>query len=246
MVVVRNPVVAVDTLEQAAPHLASHGLVVLPGVLDRRACETWAAAVLAARADWTQDFDGEQFSLGRAFYTHLETDRADRYFADATASDARVERYAPGLQAAMRSLLASATGGRVLARPGWCSAGVHVFPARGLLAERGGVVHFDTEGLAEPHVACRARAVSLVAMLQPPARGGGLRVWPLLYAGHDEVDDAMPSQEGDVTVVLETGDAVAFDSYRLHQIQSFEGSRDRISATLHGAEIDRDLWESWF
>ena len=174
MVEMTHLTVEIQTLGKAPSRLASQGLVVLPGVFDRRTCATWTAAVLAARSDWTQDFGGEQFSLGRAFYTHLETDRASRYFADAAASDARVERHAPGLQAAMRSLLARTTAGRALARPGWCGAGVHLFPAGGPLAERGGVVHFDTEGLAEHHVARRARAVSLVAMLQPPAGGGGL------------------------------------------------------------------------
>jgi hypothetical protein len=246
MAAVTTNVPEAGTLQGAAAELASHGVVVVRGALDPAACGRWTEAVLAARAEWTRDFDGEQFSLGRAFYTHLETDRAGRYFEDAAASDARVERHAVGLQAVMRALLASVTGGRVAGRPGWCGAGVHVFPAGGVLAERGGVVHFDTEGLAEPHVARRGRALSLVAMLQRPERGGGLRVWPALYAGRDEVDEAVLRQGGDTTLLLRAGDAVAFDSYRLHQIQPFEGSLDRISATLHGAEIDRDLWESWF
>jgi len=236
----------IETLDGAAGGLVSHGVVVVRRALDPAVCARWTAAVLAARGDWTQDFGGEQFSLGRAFYTHLETDRAGRYFEDAAASDQRVEEHAPGLQAAMRGLLAGASGGRVVGRPGWCGAGVHVFPAGGVLAGRGGVVHFDHEGLAEPHVARRGRALSLVAMLQPPARGGGLRVWPVLYEGCDEVDEAVLQQQGDTTVLLRAGDVVVFDSYRLHQIQPFEGPLDRISATLHGAEIDRDLWESWF
>ena len=85
----------------------------------------------------------------------------------------------------------------------------------------------------------------LVAMLSPPPRGGGLRLWPLLYAGSDHVDDeALPA--GDAVVDYRAGDAVLFDSYRLHQILPFDGEGPRLSATLHGAEIDRGLWESWF
>lgn len=240
------PVAEVEALERAGGPLAAEGLVVVRRALDASTCQRWTRAVLAARAEWTQDFGGEQFSLGRAFYTHLETDLTRRYFEDAAASDARVERHAPGLQAAMRGLLAGVAGGRVAARPGWCGAGVHVFPAGGVLAEHGGVVHFDTEGLAEAHVARRARALSLVAMLQSPERGGGLRLWPVLYAGRDEADDAVFRQGGDTTVLLRAGDLAVFDSYRLHQIQPFEGALDRVSATLHGAEIDRGLWESWF
>jgi hypothetical protein len=221
------------------------------GVLVRRAvagdrCGRWAAGVLAAREEWTHDFGGEQFSLGRAFYTHLETERTGEYFDDAAASDARVERHAPGLQAAMGDLLADAVGGKVTPRLGWCGAGVHVFPARGHLARRGGVVHFDTEGLAAGHLAKRLPALSLVLMLQPPASGGGLRLWPATYAGRDEVDDATVRAGGDVLVDYGVGDVVVFDSYRCHQIQPFEGTLDRVSSTLHAAEIDRGLWESWF
>jgi hypothetical protein len=82
-------------------------------------------------------------------------------------------------------------------------------------------------------------------MLQPPRSGGGLRVWDLAYDGRDDVDDEdldAPS----ATVLYETGDVVVIDSYRLHQIQPFGGERDRISATIHLAEIDEGHWDSWF
>ena len=226
--------------------LGSHLGVLVRAALPGDLCRRWAQGVLAAREEWTPDFGGEQFSLGRAFYTHLETDRAGEYFEDAAASDARVERHAPGLQSAMRALLTDAVGGRVTPREGWCGAGVHVFPAGGPLAKRGGVVHFDTEGLAAAHIAKRTPALSLVLMLQPPSSGGGLRLWPERYSGRDEVDDATVNAGGDATVEYEAGDVVVFDSYRCHQIQGFAGKKDRISSTLHAIEIDRGLWESWF
>ena len=43
-----------------------------------------------------------------------------------------------------------------------------------------------------------------------------------------------------------TGDVVLIDSYTLHQIQPFAGSRERISATVHAAQVDTGLWECWF
>ena len=220
--------------------------VMVRGAVPGAVCRRWAEGVLAARAEWTHDFDGEQFSLGRAFYTHLETDRTGEYFEDAADSDARVERHAPGLQAAMRAMMGEAVGGRVVPRPGWCGAGVHVFPAGGHVATRGGVIHFDTEGLAAEHMARRAPALSLVVMLQAPESEGGLRLWPAVYAGSDAVEEAVLAAGGDVTVGYEAGDAVLFDSYRCHQIQAFGGAAERISTTLHAAEIDRGLWESWF
>jgi hypothetical protein len=83
-------------------------------------------------------------------------------------------------------------------------------------------------------------------MLQAPARGGGLRLWPARYAGRDDVDDATLGAGGDVTVEYGAGDLLLVDSYRCHQIQPFDGARDRVSATLHAAAIDRGLWETWF
>jgi hypothetical protein len=241
----------VDVAETEAVHrayelLASHLAVHVRGALDLDLVARWVAGVLAADGEWTADFGGEQFSLGRAFYTHLETDRTKLYFEDKGGSDARVERHAPGLQAAMRELFALAVSGRAVARPDWCSAGVHVFPLGGPVASRGGVVHFDTEGLAEAHITQRARALSLVAMLQPPSTGGGLRLWPLLFEGSHALDDRVMTMAGDAIVTSAAGDAVLFDSYRLHQILPFGGPLPRISATLHGAEVLPGVWETWF
>jgi hypothetical protein len=209
-------------------------------------CASWARGVLAAREDWTTDFDGEQFSLGRAFYTHLETDRTGDYFDNVRASDARVEKHAPGLQSTVRRALADAVEGTVVGRNGWCGAGVHIFLADSPLAREGGVVHFDTEGLTEAQLADRAPALSAVLMLQPPVRGGGLRLWPILYDSEDHPPEDALEAGGDLIVEYRVGDLVIFDSYRCHQIQSFEGQRERVSATLHVARIDDGLWESWF
>jgi len=214
---------------------------------DAATCARWCEGVYAAKDEWTHDFDGEQFSLGRAFYTHLEEGRSKAYFEDVAASDARVEKHVPGLQAAMRDLVARATGARVVARRGWCGPGVHVFPPAAPVAQRGGVVHFDTEGLAARHVAAQRPAITVVAMLQTPenADEGGLKVWDVLYTGEDEATGeelARPS----ALVTYALGDVVLIDSYRLHQIQPFTGARERISATVHAAQVDAGLWETWF
>jgi hypothetical protein len=239
-------VTVVRNVSGACSQLGSALAVLVRDAVPADLCARWARGVLAARDEWTEDFEGEQFCLGRAFYTHLETDRTDDYFDDVHESDARVERHAPGLQATLRSLVAEAVGGNVVQREGWCGGGVHVFPVGSPVASDGGVVHFDTEGLADEHVARRAPAISLVVMIQPPARGGGLRLWPLLYEGRDHPGDTALAAGGDALVEYRAGDLLLFDSYRCHQIQSFEGPHDRISATLHAAEIDRELWESWF
>lgn len=219
--------------------------LLLPRFFSIAQCERWVRGVYDGRDEWTEDFGGEQFCLGRAFYTHLEEDRSDDYFADPDASDAVVERWAPGLQSAMRALVVRVTNGRVVQRRGWCGPGVHVFPPGEPVAERGGVCHYDTEGLTEEHVARRRAAITIVAMFQPPATGGGLKVWDVEFCGSDHATDAELAAPSELFTYA-AGDVLVIDSYRLHQIQPFGGDRERISATIHAAEIDPGLWETWF
>lgn len=216
----------------------------VPGFLPEARAAAYARRVYAGRPFWTSAFDGDQFSLGRAFYTHLEQGKSREYFAEAAASNAHVERLLPGLTALLVDAIGALTGGPAAPRPGWCGPGVHVFPAGGWLAQRGGDIHYDTEGLAARHAARREPALTLVLMLQPPERGGELKVWATSYEGSDDVDDealARPS----ALVPYGAGDLVIIDSYRLHQIQPFGGERDRVSATAHGARVG-GAWQVWF
>jgi hypothetical protein len=213
------------------------------GVLTRAECDRWVRAVYAARPAWTPCFEGVQFTLGRAYYTHLEEDRADEYFAMTRASDLLVERALPGLQARMGTILARVVAAPVAPRPGFCGPGVHIFPAGEWLSKNGGDIHFDTEGLSEEQLAARLPALSPILMLQPPLEGGGLRVWDALWEGHDDVTAA--AQAPSALVEYGAGDLVVIDSYRLHQIQAFCGERDRISITAHLASVE-GRWLAWF
>lgn len=232
----------------AARAIAGASAVAAIGV---RSCITpalaaeWAASVARARAEWTSDFDGAQFTLGRAFYTHYETDRSDEYFDDAEASDARVERHLPGMQQRMRDLVSAITGTTARARRDWCGPGVHVFPAHGEVATKGGAIHFDTEGLSDRHARDKRPALTVVLMLQEPEVGGGLKLWDVRFRGRDE-PNAAEIAAPHVVARYGVGGALVIDSYRLHQIQPFEGDRDRISITVHAAEIDDGVWETWF
>jgi hypothetical protein len=219
--------------------------VLLRGAAPGAEAAAQAARVLAARDRWTSDFGEEQFALGRAFYTHLETGRAKEYFAGAAASDAVVEAVLPGMQSRALELLARLLGGPVRRRPGFCGPGVHVFPAGGKVARVGGVVHYDLEGLTEHQKAAGHKAVTLVWMLQPAAWGGGLRLWDLLFEGRPD-SEADPAGCAQATVRSAAGDAVLIDSRRLHQIRPFRGHADRVSITVHGLEVDRGMWEAWF
>ena len=228
------------------------------GVVAPAECQSLTQAVYAARSSWTENFDGIQFSLGRAWYVHLEQEQEDDYFEDAAASIARVEQAVPGLHARMAALVARLVGGVVVQRPGWCGTGVHIFPAGGYCAAHGGDVHFDVEGLSDDQLADRAPALTCVLMLQPAESGGALRVWERTYEGEAELRaDQIPAR-GELCL-YEAGDLVVIDSWRLHQIMPFTGTRDRISATLHAVYVedpdsapdDEDgsstgRWEVWF
>jgi hypothetical protein len=225
---------------------AQEGLVLgLTRVLEPGRAADWARRVTDARADWTSDFGGSQFALGRPFYTHLESDRADLYFREVVRSDARVERVLPGMQGRMRDVFATLVGGTVRQRPGFSGAGVHVFEPGSPVARRGGTIHFDVEGLSPLHVARRARVFSLVVMLQPASWGGGLAVFDALFEGSE---DPSPAALASRRVVLGygAGDGVLLSSRRLHQIRPFRGTSPRISITLHGVEVDRGVFETWF
>lgn len=222
------------------------GALGVRGALAEREASRLAARVLVERAAWTSDFGGEQFALGRAFYTHLETGAASTYFEEAAASDAIVEAVVPGMQRTTVALLAALVGAEVRQRSGFAGPGIHVFPAREKVAREGGVVHFDLEGLTEHHLERSARAVTLVVMLQPPSSGGGLRLWPIV---HDGTPDTELDLDGVASTVVRSGagDALLIDSRRLHQIEPFGGDRDRVSITVHAVEVDRGrCWEAWF
>lgn len=229
----------------SAALLARAWAISLRAHIDAREAERWVEGVLSAKAHWTADFGGEQYSLGRAFYAHFEEGRSRDYFAMARESDTLVERFAPGLQARMIDLVADATGGTVRPRRGWCGPGVHIFPAEEKVAREGGVKHFDTEGVPSFARERRSRALSIVLMLQNGESGGGLRLWEATYSGEDHPSDAQLVRES-ALVDYEAGDAVLFDSYRLHQIQPFTGKKARISATVHALEIAPNVWETWF
>ena len=215
-----------------------------PGALGDETCADWVERVYGARGDWIANFGGQQFTLGRAWYTHFEEGREQEYFSKAVVSDATMRRAVPGLQERMLALVARLVDARVVLREGWCGPGVHIFPAGGEVARRGGEVHFDTEGLLERQIERRQPAFTFVVMLQRPEVGGGLRVWDRTYEG----DDCPPKPGPSVPVArveYELGELVVIDSYRLHQILPFHGAADRITATVH-AVCEAGVWEAWF
>jgi hypothetical protein len=239
----RLPAAALRSRHQPNAPLAQGRLaLVVSRVFSEEACAKIAANVDTASTELTPNFDGVQHTLGLAYYTHLEEDRVDEYFAGAERSRALVERVAPGMSARLLALASEVVQAEVVQRERWCGPGIHVFPAQGWVAERGGDVHFDLEGIDEAQLATRTPVLSLVLGLRAPERGGGLRLWSRTWA--DGVEEAA---DGEPTVVpVVAGDVVVFDSYRLHQIEPFEGGVDRLTATVHVLRRPDGVWEAWF
>lgn len=236
------PVVA--GVDEAAEAFGRVGVVSIPGAMPPSEATAFAARVLAARDAWTPAFGEEQWSLGRAFYTHLEEGLDGDYFRLAAASDAEVERRAPGLQRAVLALASRALGAPVHRRPGFCGPGVHVFLDGDPVAARGGVVHFDTEGLTPAQLSARTPAATLVLMLRPADEDGGTTVWSVGYEGRDHPTPGELAAPA-TTLRYGCGDAALIDAYRLHQIRPFAGG-PRISATAHLARRPDGAWECWF
>jgi hypothetical protein len=223
--------------------IREHLGVQFEGVLTRRECAAYARGVYAGRSAWIPNFDGVQFTLGRAWYVHLETDREDEYFENVAASDAAVERFVPGLADRLLAMLRLCLGAEVERRAGFCGPGVHVFPAGEYVSRHGGDVHWDVEGLTDEQVEAHAEAVTAILMLQPAAQGGGLRVWDKRY--EDEDTEEEPGSAESEVIVYGAGDLVLIDSYRLHQIGASSGPLDRISATAHTVCVE-GRWQAWF
>lgn len=229
-----------ERLERLGEARAVH----LPAVITQEQAAVWTEAVFAARDVWSSDFGGDQFALGHAWYTHLETSRVRQYFRDAAKADQRVERALPGMQQMVRTLIAAFTEGTAAPRPGFCGAGVHVFLPRCPVAQKGGSIHFDLEGLRTDQE-LTSRALSFVLMLQPAEQGGGLRLWNARYAGNVHPSPSMRKAAYE-TVSYGVGDAVLFESQRLHQIEPFGGETPRVSITAHALERTPSQWEVWF
>jgi hypothetical protein len=228
----------------ALPALASSVCVRMKDAISDAERARFLAGVYAGKAEWTSNFEGIQFTLGRAWYTHLETDLTEQYFANAVQSDVIVEKHCPGLQARMLDLVSRFVGAQVVRREGYCGAGVHVFPAGGYCADHGGDVHFDTEGLTRSQLRARMPALSFILMLQPAKKGGGLAVWDVKWEGSDDVTDAMLSRPN-ANIDYAPCELAVIDSYNLHQIQAFAGDVDRVSATVHALK-NGERWEAWF
>ena len=120
-----------------------------------------------------------------------------------------------------------------------------MFPPGEKVARRGGVFHYDLEGLPPAWGRAPPRAISVVWMLQPPTRRGGLTLFNKVFRGENWPMDEDPPVAR-TTTRMRAGDFLVFSSYRLHRINGFSGDVARVSITCHAVEVDQGVWDAWF
>lgn len=204
------------------------------------------------RDQWLPNYDGEQYSLGRVWYTHFDEKIDDEYFRNAEESKKMITSNFPGLYEKIIKLCTSIEkGANISIRDGWAGPGFAIFPAHGRCAEIGGDIHYDWEGLTDGQLDDQnAEGYSFIAMLSKPESGGGLKIWDIKYdqaRKQEELVAWAESPDAPYTLIdYQLGDLVMINSFYLHQIQTFSGDIDRICLTFHIARHKENQWYIWF
>ena len=246
--------VQMPTYRAIKPQLDQTNVFCIPDFFSARQIEDMVRAFYKAEPDWTTGFDGEQFALGEVWYHYAEEgENLEQYHAQATASRAVVEKHMPGLHAhIIRFLQAFLEHDNVYMREGWAGPGIVNFKAGRWVAQNGGSVHYDAEGLTPEDMGNPDfETYSFVAMLQKPLRGGNLQIWDKPYDHTDPNDQTgapdtrlFPNPVPSVIDYKPT-EMWLFNGLRAHWIEPFAGDIDRICLTFHIARR-KDGWDVWF
>lgn len=227
----------------------------IPNFVSAADCERWLAQVWDDKEFWENRFEFIN-SYGSAWYLDIEVGLLNYYYANATATNERLQRL-EGLVQKLSSVCIDlvapdgSTGHPARPRkdnlgPYWADAGV-VIMTRG----REGEIHADYEGLA-PYPAklfdANTRAYSAVLSLFKPKIGGNLKIWLKRFLGNEkpELEDYF-AQVADYA----PGSVTIFDSFCYHQILASELTDDRpyrAIAGMHFLYMDAPYphWEYWF
>ena len=232
--------------------------VALSGLFGTSELDQMLQQVYKQRRHWQTGAGPGDYTLGNVWYAHIEFGREQEYFATASRSRALVNRLFPRLEQQILALCRLLTGDSdVQVRANWGGPALVVFRAGSETARRGGVLHVDHDGLpVELLQSNQADAFSFILPLQLPAQRGHLLVWPDVFDPADRERFLVGS--GDVAgphppVQLlrhEVGTALAIQSLRVHQIQGFDGDRDRVTLNWRLTRVpsadERGRWVVWF
>lgn len=232
--------------------------VAFHGLLGAAEVAKLLAQVYAQRRHWKSGAGPGDFTLGNVWYAHIEFGREQEYFASVATSRALINRLFPKLEQRILAFCRQLTGdASVQIRSGWGGPAIVVFEGGSETARRGGVLHIDHDGLPAELLETRGAATfSFILPLQMPADRGHLLVWPDLYDPTDRArfmvgsgDIALPHLPVQLLPHC-VGTALAIQSLRVHQIQGFDGSCDRVTLnwrlTRLGDQGADPRWVVWF
>ena len=216
--------------------------------LEEDECESIAKKIYKNKGIWTSSYEGEQFSLGLAWYTFEETDTRQEYRDRLNASNAFLQREFEPVQEKILNFLKCAAGtDRVRLRPNWGLPAFVIFPENELTAKSGGDIHIDYNGLNEAELDDpNGKYYSFVCLIESPGAATSLRIWNKRYrSGEDKDPGVAPNNCEHYDFEYTVGGLLCFDSLVTHQILPFDGTRPRVCLTFHVKKSGED-WLYWF
>ncbi|NET62222.1 MAG: hypothetical protein F6K47_40785 [Symploca sp. SIO2E6] len=204
-------------------------------------------------SEWSSNFNGELYSIGSVWYSHVGSVNENDYFINSESSNAKFRNIFPELEESINDFCSFFFESSVQIREGWAGPGIVILRENSNSAKLGGPIHVDWDALSNEqiHDPNRSKAFSFILVLQKPKIGGNLIVLDKQY--DFQVDGSIESFDSvlcqpeikSLEVPYCEGNLIIINSLNLHSIQPFSGSNDRICLIFHSAEFSGE-WKRWF
>jgi len=214
-------------------------------------CYNFVKKIYDNKQFWNSDYGGEQYSVGQNFYAMCNANKEAEYFENSKQVSNHLNKEYRDLMNKVTDVFSHFSVSEPFTiKPDWCNPGVVVFPKNEYVALNSGPIHIDAEGLRNGELLdFNSKTLSFIGMLQKPEKNGNLRIWDIKFTPDSNEDDliqiAKDNYYNSFEIVYEEGDLVIINSLNLHQILSFEGSKDRIT-TLFFSSFLNGKWNIWF
>lgn len=225
--------------------------IIVKDILSPAECEELVERTYQLQSHWRAGTSPGEFTFGRSFYTSFDNRDVMDYFDEAPGLNAVLQTNFPWLMPKIFNFCHQFTQNtEVTIREGWAGPAIVIFHAGGTTSKEGGSVHIDFEGasrrlLDQPG---GLEKYSFMLPLQLPQKGGNLRTWPEVYKQyhHDRYLCEITSPQGECKIVAySVGSIIGLYSLRIHEIEPFESTIDRVILTFHLAQIN-GAWKLWF
>ena len=197
------------------------------------------------------------FTLGAASYLDVPESGLQGYFAATVRTRARLAQAFQALYEQVRSALANHVGGDAVAyHPTLAGPGFHIFEAHPDIGTLNPKLHFDLQhqhfDWADPAFDTPGRRLSFTVVIDLPASGGGLWIWPITRFDVDRLDadrqQALLERTAPERVSYALGELIIHSGDHLHQIDRSEALRPgdgRVTLQGHGLKEGDRWWLYW-